>query len=162
MKIKLLQLSAILFFAAAINVQAQTRVGAGLAYGTEIEKMGINVNSQIFVKENIAIAPGIVYFFPKNLGSGFDFNWFDINLNGHYYFALNSVQPYALAGLNFAILSIDSGFGSANNTEIGLNLGGGVNFLIGGKLIPFGELRIVVGNADQLVFGGGVRLNING
>ena len=154
--------AAILTLTFTLNSKAQTRVGGGLVYGTEIENIGINLNGQYFIKENIAIAPGLNYFFPKALGSGFDLNWFEINANGHYYFNTGSIEPYALAGLNFAFLSVKSSFGDSSNTEVGLNLGGGANFDIGSSIKPFGELRIVIGDADQLVLGGGVRFTLGG
>jgi len=162
MKWKLLQIFAILFLVGVTKIWAQTRVGAGLVYGTEIESLGINANSQFFVRKDIAIAPDIVYFLTNDLGGGLERNWFDINLNGHYYFEGREVQPYVLIGLNYVINSVDSNFRSDNNTDIGMNIGGGANILIGGNLIPFAEMRFVIGNAKQVVFGGGVRLNING
>lgn len=79
MKRKILTITAVFIFAFALNSMAQTRVGGGLAYGTEIENVGINGNAQFFVKENIAIAPGFVFFFPKDFGI-VDINWFDIDL----------------------------------------------------------------------------------
>ena len=162
MKRKFLTITALLMFVFAFNSMAQTRVGAGLAYGTEIENLGINANAQFFINDNIAIAPGLVFFFPKDAGFGIDINWFDFNANGHYYFKRGSVEPYVLAGLNFARIKVESGSFDSSNTEIGLNIGGGANFDIGSSIMPFGELRIVVGDADQLVIAGGVRFPIGG
>lgn len=146
---------------------AQTRIGGGLVYGTEIENPGINAHGEIFLNEQWAIAPGIVYFFPKKIVEDLDFKWFEINANAHYYFEADGVEPYALGGLNIAMVSVDfpnfftGEVESETSTEVGLNIGGGVNFNTGGNLKPFGELRYVIGDADQLVIGAGIRFALN-
>lgn len=145
--------------------QGEVRVGGGLVYGTEIESLGINFRGDYALTEEILLAPDLVYFFPND-EFGIDFKWFDINLNGNYLFTVSNegITPYALAGLNIAILSVDlnnvPGFrGGGNSTEIGLNVGGGADFHLGG-FDAFGELRYAIGN-DQLVIGGGLKFPIN-
>ena len=156
----LITVLALTFTFAVQNAIAQTRIGGFLAYGTEIETLGLGAVGEFFVNENIAIAPGLLYFFPKDLG-GYDYTWFEINANGEYYFTTSgSAQVYGLAGLNFAFVSVDlpAAFGgNASSTEVGLNLGVGSNFDIGSSVLPFAELRFVIGNADQLVLSGGVK-----
>ncbi|MEO1053366.1 MAG: outer membrane beta-barrel protein [Bacteroidota bacterium] len=170
-------LTGMLLFAGIQVSQAQINIGGGLAYGTEIENPGIGVNAEIFVKENIAIRPGLVYFFPKDLineagSEDFKFKWFDVNINGNYYFETDGiVKPYGMAGLNFAFLTVPGfsfdfiggqiGTESETTTEVGLNLGGGANFELSGSVIPYAELRYVLSDADQLVISAGVRFNIN-
>jgi len=174
MKNKALLVLVILIAGLSFSTQAQTmKVGGGFVYGSEIENVGINVNGQYFLNDQWAIAPGFNYFFPKNFAGDLDYRWFEFNANGHYYFNVSSdaIEPYALGGLNFAFISVDyytgfSGFGvgeveSETTTEVGLNLGGGINFNIGSNLQPFGELRLVVSEADQIVIGGGVRYILN-
>lgn len=156
----------LLFFIVGVSVagisklNAQFRVGGGLVYGTEIENIGINANGEYKFNDQWAVAPGLTYFLPKDIG-GLDYTWFEFNANARYYFDATSVEPYVLGGLNFASLSIDYpdfyGYGNTSGTEVGLNLGGGVNFDIGSNVSPYGELRYVIGEADQLVIGGGVR-----
>ncbi len=144
--------------------QGTVRLGGGLAYGTEIESIGIQVRGDYAITDNILLAPDIIYFFPDS-DFGIDVNWFEINLNGNYLFQTNNpdVVPYALAGFNIAIVSVDfggiTGFSDANDTEVGFNLGGGADFLVG-AVIVFGELRYALGN-DQLVLAGGVKIPIN-
>ena len=142
------------------------RAGGGLVYGTEIENLGIQGRFDYAITDQILLAPDLIYFFPKSEGS-VDFKWFDINLNGNYLFDIGNpdVVPYALAGINIAILSVDLddfGFGDfgADGTEIGLNLGGGCDFVVG-SVIVYGELRYAISSADQLVIGGGVKFPLN-
>ncbi|MTI21424.1 hypothetical protein E1176_10375, partial [Fulvivirga sp. RKSG066] len=104
----------------------------------------------------------------SSINSDLDYKWFEFNANGHYYFDVeSSVEPYALGGLNFAFLSIDyydffgsEGVRNVSETYVGLNLGGGVNFNIDSSIQPYGELRLVLGEADQLVIGGGIRYTL--
>ena len=171
---KLLPLLVITFIALLSSTysNAQAKIGGGLVYGSEIETIGININGQYFINDNLAIAPGFNYFFPRNIVADLDYKWFEFNANAHYYFDVSSesVEPYALGGLNFAFLTVDyySGFfGSGDGVEtetetyVGLNLGGGVNFNIDSSIQPFAELRLVLGEADQVVIGGGVRYTLN-
>ena len=161
-----------LVLALPTDLQAQTsqgamRVGAQLGYGTEIESLGIGGRFDYALTDQILLAPDLMYFFGKSEGS-VDFSWFDINLNGNYLFDIGNadIVPYALAGLNFAIVSVDYDTGGSpidgdsSSTEIGFNLGGGADFAVG-TLTVFGELRFVLGDADQLVLAGGVKFPIN-
>lgn len=153
------------------NLQAQSekgamRVGGSLAFGTEIESLGIGARFDYAITDQILLAPDLLYFFGKS-ESGFDLNWFDINLNGNYLFNISNpdIIPYGLAGFNIAIVSVDydagSFFeGSSSSTDIGFNLGGGADFVVG-NLFVFGELRYVLSSADQLVIAGGVKFPIN-
>ncbi len=144
--------------------QGQVRLRGALVFGTEIESIGIQVGGDYAITDNILFAPDFIYFFPDS-DFGIDVNWFDINLNANYLFEVSNpdVVPYALAGFNIAIISVDfggiTGFSDANDTEVGFNLGGGADFLVG-AVVVFGEIRYALGN-DQLVLGGGVKIPIN-
>ncbi|TRX62568.1 porin family protein [Fulvivirga sp. M361] len=169
MKIKFLTTTLIISFVAFGGLCAQDiTVGGGFAYGTEIENIGLHLDGQYFIKENLAIAPSFYYYFPKEVVPGFDLKWFEFNANVNYYFELDSeVRPYALGGLNFAFLTVPSvsflGFETEKetSTEVGLNIGAGADFPLGGSVTPFGELRYIIGDADQLAIAAGVRFDIN-
>ncbi len=153
------------------NTQAQTakgdmRLGAQLGYGTEIESLGIGARFDYAITDQILLAPDLMYFFGKSQ-DGVDFSWFDINLNGNYVFEMSNpdIIPYVLAGLNIAFFSVDfegiSIFpGGGSSTNIGLNLGGGVDFVVS-TFFVFGELRYVLSSSDQLVISGGVKFPLN-
>ncbi len=167
MRNKILILIGIAIIASCSQSFAQTKLGGGLAYGSEIENVGINVHGEYFFNEQWSGEVGFVYFLPKNIVGDLNLKWFEINTNAHYYFDVDNVEPYAIGGLNIAIVSSDfvnpftGEQSSVSNTEVGLNIGGGVSFDIGSAVKPFGELRYVLGDADQLVIGGGVRFNLN-
>ncbi|MCB0620041.1 MAG: hypothetical protein KDC41_15295, partial [Saprospiraceae bacterium] len=79
-------------------------------------------------------------------------NFSTLNVDGHYLFLNESFLVYALAGLNLAFVSVDLGaFGDASDSELGLNLGGGIQLPITDALGLLGEVKYVIGDADQLV-----------
>lgn len=87
-------------------------------------------------------------FFP-----GADVDWLDVNVNLFYHFHLPdspSVVPYLGGGLNLANVS-----NGDSETEMGLNLGGGVRFP-GISVTPFVEARGVISGAEQFVVTGGL------
>lgn len=130
-------------------------VGGGLAYGSEVEAIGIQAGATYAITEEISAAADFIIFFPDN------YDWWELNVNGHYnFFSEDNVSVYGLAGLNYATLSVDLGqFGDASDSELGLNLGGGAEFgLDFAKL--YTELKYVIGNADQLGISAGLRFDI--
>lgn len=175
----LLRKGVILIFIFALTVtfqkaHAQAAVGGGLAYGTEIESPGINLNGTYKLNENIALAPGLIYYFPKSYYADYKLKWLELDLNGHYYFNTSSnIKPYALAGLNFSFItfptynfsSLFGGTGEVENettTKVGLNLGGGVEFDIDAPVKPFGQISYsIIDTFDQLVIVAGVRFPLN-
>lgn len=163
---KLTTLAAALCAATVIGTSAasaQTVIGAGLAF-TDADPfdLGIQVNAYI----PIAAVPGLrvggdfTYYLPQD-----DFNFFAINGNGQYYFmATPELSLYGLGGISFSRLSVDideiPGFdGSASNTDIGINIGVGLEFMVGFGTI-FGEAKIVTGDHDRIGIAGGVRIPI--
>lgn len=156
------------------KVQGQAAVGGGLAFGTEIESVGINLNGTYLITENIAVAPSLIYWIPKSYFADFKLKWFEVDLNGHYYFdAGGNIKPYALAGLNFSFITVPTYYGvnwlggtvetrNHTTTKVGLNLGGGVEFDIDAPIKPFGQLNYtIIDNFDQLVIMAGVRFPLN-
>lgn len=113
--------------------------------------------------EDVSGVGEFIYFFP---GDEFgDLTYFEINGNLKYAFSLedSSLRPFALGGLNIARLSVDDDtFGDvdASSTDVGLNLGGGLDLGSGG-LQPSVGARIELGGGDGFVifgsiaFGGG-------
>ena len=147
---------------------AQTTIGGGIAFGTDIESVGLHAGGQFFVNERLAIAPSILYYFPREIVEGFNFKWFEINGNVNYYFITDEkVNVYGLTGLNVSIVSVPVftfsnifGGGDVDNsstTEIGLNIGVGADFDIGSNITPFGQLRYNISSFNQLAIEAGVR-----
>lgn len=165
LKTILLGIAISLGFIFSTQAQEETRIGGFLAYGTEIKNVGIGVNAEFPIIENLTISPGFIYYLPKK-EYGIKVNWFEVNANANYYFiSQDNMSVYGLGGLNYSSVkvSVDAtwmGNYSASDGRFGLNLGGGINFKIGGSLIPFAELKYVIIDGGQLVAGAGVKFNI--
>ncbi|PVW17409.1 outer membrane protein [Marixanthomonas spongiae] len=170
MKTKKLIFTAFLFFAGLVVSQAQidTRIGAELAYGTEIENLGIGANAEFGVLDNLSISPSFIYYFPKEEGP-IKVNWWEINGNVNYYFIQDEgFHLYGLGGLNYTNVSIDADidygdFGysvDSSDGRFGLNLGAGANMDLGSNIMPFAELKYVIIDGGQLVLAAGVKFNI--
>lgn len=101
--------------------------------------------------ENMGLMGDFIWFFPE----GFDY-W-EINGNLTYDFAVanSSIVPFALAGLNVAHASVEFEGVSASDTELGLNLGGGVTFG-GSRLRPTVGGRIQLGGGESFVLFGAI------
>lgn len=159
-----------LIFISNTNLYAQDEsgdisIGGGLGYGTEIESIGIQVGGVYRINEQFRGAADIIYYFPDEIGAGYDYNWMEFNANGHYLFLEeDDMLVYALAGLNFARVSIDYPDneiygGSYSDTEIGLNIGAGLEYDIDFAFL-YAELKYALSSADQLVLSAGLRFPI--
>jgi opacity protein-like surface antigen len=99
------------------------------------------------------------YYFPSH-PSGTSAHFWEINGNLAYRFrvpARSSFRPYGGGGLNIAHSSASAGTVSGSSTNADLNILAGTTFRVKSSVTPFAEIRGVVGNANQVVFTGGVR-----
>ncbi|MGB3465432.1 MAG: hypothetical protein WBA74_09180 [Cyclobacteriaceae bacterium] len=154
----------VLMLIAGSTCYAQKYVGGGIAFGSEIESVGLFVNGEYFVTDQISVAPSLIYFAPRDFGS-VKIRQSEFNINGNYHFDTDTgLDFYALAGLNFAFIStpIVNPFTGvetrSSNTEVGLNIGGGFNYQWKDNLLPFVEIKYSLSDYDQLVLMGGVKL----
>ena len=114
--------------------------------------------------ENLSINPSFVYFFPDG-----DFDFWEINGDVVYRFVVADdvpVLPFALAGLNIARFSTPSvtvlgQTVGGSNTEIGLNLGGGVGFRAE-SVLPFVGAKFEIQDSSGFVVFGGVGFTVGG
>jgi opacity protein-like surface antigen len=160
-----------LMFALSTNVHAQMKVGAGLAFGTDAEALGLTGNFYTAFPsvENLSVGGDIIYFLSKEVSPFLDRKWFELNLNGQYeFYAEQMINAYALGGLNIARQKFEySGLGSSpyfddSKTKVGLNLGVGGEYAFNESLLAFAEFKFVLSDFDQAVFSAGVRLPIGG
>lgn len=166
-----LSLAFIGFFSTTANAQEiDTRLGVMLAYGTEIENIGIGANAEFGIADNLSISPSLIYYFPKTEGP-IKVNWFEVNGNANYYFVNDGeFHVYGLAGLNYSSVKAKydgagyeelPGSYSASDGRFGLNLGAGANMYISNSgIMPFAELKYVIIDDGQLVIAAGVKFNI--
>ncbi len=157
MKKLLFLVSVVLCLFTVQSVSAQ-KIGGFLAYGSEIESLGIGVNGEFDLSQKLTLSPGFVFYFPNN-----NVTWIELNGNLNYYFLREGVDLYGLAGLNLSILSYDNdypGTEDGSNSEIGINVGLGINFDVGQSFKPFAEMKYVISDADQLGIFFGLKFNL--
>lgn len=169
MKTKVLLTTTLLFAGFFIgSAQTETRLGAMIAYGTEVENVGIGVNAEFPIMEKLTVSPNFIYYLPKD-EYGANLNWWELNGNLHYYFtSTENMGFYGIGGINYSHVSFDfennSGFGdsSINSSDgrIGLNLGAGANFNIDSGITPFAEAKYVIIDGAQLVLAAGIKFNL--
>lgn len=128
-----------MFAVTEANAQKRGEMAAGaqLVYGTGdgLSNFGLGAKFQWNVIDNLRLEPSFNYFFEKDM-----VNMWDLSANAHYQFSLSdSFVAYPLAGISVMGVSVDVpkfdlgygysvGGGSASDTEIGFNIGGGVDY----------------------------------
>ena len=149
----------------------QFKIGPYLAYHDDAD-LGIGgfVNIPLEdIEENLSAAADFGWFFPDDGGMNeFDVDYWELNGNLLYRFPLETTTlvPWALGGINIAHGSVarDHGeFGeySGNDTEIGLNLGGGVTFGTG-PMAPFAGVKFELSGGEGAVIFGGLSFTVGG
>lgn len=144
----------------AATAEAQDS-GGGLHVGPQINfaddtdiGVGVRVSGDLGGYPGWEIMGSFDLYFPES-----DVDFWEINGNVIYNIDARSttVFPYAGGGLNVAHASFDGGPGNGgSDTEIGLNVLGGVKFATDGPLTPYAELRGTVDGSDQLVVTAGI------
>jgi len=145
------------FFFSLQTVFAQDfRGGGGLLYGTVAKNPGINFRGDVLIDKQWSISPQFNWFFNRENGP-FIHRWNAINIDAHYYFEVdNTWKIYPIFGVNFATVSEKFNGVTYSNSYIGANLGAGTEYVLNSRLSGFGEVKYVIGDADQAVFTLGV------
>ncbi|MFK7846426.1 MAG: outer membrane beta-barrel protein [Rhodothermales bacterium] len=144
--------------------EGEQLIGGGLIYGSEIEKLGLQLSYFYFMTTAIALGGDISFFFPEKtefVDSSFTQTLFTLNVMAHYVvFTTLIFRAYVLAGLNYAVFRFKSEgefiSGSSSSSEIGLNLGGGIEYALAAGFL-FLELKYILSDFDQLVLAVGYR-----
>lgn len=145
-------------------VSAQISAGGGLSFGSEIETVGLNLRGGYVIENQFNVGMDFNFFAPKKSGPA-KVGWVGVNVNAAYWFqATDELTLYPLVGLNISSIRATANYlgatSSNRQTEIGLNLGGGVMYKID-NIAPFIEGKYVVSEFDQAVFSLGVLFLIN-
>jgi outer membrane immunogenic protein len=144
----------------SITTYAQSKIGGGLAYGTDIEEPGLFIQGEFHIKSNLSIAPDVIIYFVDD-SPGVKRGFWEFNANVNYYFTEGAARVYGLAGLNYATATVDiDGFGDDSNSELGINLGIGANFDINSPIEPFTEFKLTVSDFDQAVLKFGIKYKL--
>jgi len=163
-------LLALAFTLLSTGAFAQFSVAGGVSFGTEIENIGIFARGAYDFTDVIRGNATINFFLGESAGEGgfsASTNLWTVNFDGHYLLVEeDAINIYALAGLNLSTIRVkfDDPTGiigdfSESTTEIGFNVGGGVEFPLD-SFSPFAEVKYVLSDFDQLVIMAGARFPI--
>lgn len=140
--------AAALFSIAPLSAQGQVLLGPTLAFHDDLDfGIGATVGFDLpSISPGVGFMGDFIIFFPDGI------DYFEINLNGTYDFPLedSTVLPFVLAGLNIGRASVDFAGVSASNTDVSLNLGGGVGFDAGNMRPKVGG-RFALGDGTAFV-----------
>lgn len=140
---------------------AEWTIGAQVVYGSKgsLPGVGIHLKTQYLDSWRTGVSGN--YYFKKD-----GVTTYDINLEGNYIFDVSDkVRLYPLAGGRLALWhadNVDAGawrFERDDKThyEIGFNVGGGIDYLVGDHLTLNGEVKYeYLKNADWVLFAVGV------
>ena len=135
--------------------KGETAAGINLAYGSEIESLGLGARFQYGILDQLRAEVGFNGFFEHDHTS-----CWDVNLNAHYLVGLYNDQLfiYPLAGLNYTMVNYKGEKNSlGEENHIGLNLGAGVEYEFTEHWGVNLEYRhTIVRKVDQGVIGVGV------
>ncbi len=147
---KHLIIGTILFVCSLSTGIAQTALGGGLALLDG--RLGLQARYQQNWKEQIDLSANFNYFL------GGDVSIWSANLDAHYLLLdSESIALYPLAGFNLGRVALANSSGTAD-IDLGINLGGGLNFALNETIRLFGEIKYVLLSFDQVVFNVGVLL----
>lgn len=117
--------------------QGDMWVGANANYGmhSDYKNLGIGAKIQWEFMDNIRVEPSFNYYFKKDLCT-----MYDVNINGHYLINAGGLTIYPLAGVTLLgtkvtvpainVMGYNTPEVSASDSNLGLNVGGGVEFPI--------------------------------
>lgn len=148
-----------------LGANAQLNAGLGLDHGSAVDEFGLDLRVGYQFNEQFNVVGDFSMFFVDDGGQFVESRyWNEFNINLHYYYAVSEgiFSPYALMGLNTTFWGIKyedrPGFGESENSdsEIGLNLGGGVDFNVDENFKPFFEVKYLMIddlNQGEITFG---------
>lgn len=154
----IIQLLVLCLAIVALNSQesnAQVKAGAGMAFGSDIEQVGIqgDLHYRLTNYPALQFGAGFIYYFPKD-----NHDFYEVNLNGAYIFYEEFMfKSYLYTGLNYARSKINNQITSVSDNAVGLNIGLGAEYDMG-PFLAFGDLKYVISEFDQPVFSIGLRL----
>jgi len=132
-------------------------LGPHAEFATNDLDFGIGAQFSYPVANRFDIYPTFDYYFPGN-----DLTVFTLDGTVRYWPKINvkNAGLYAGAGLNWTHSKFNPpGPGSASSSDVGLSLLGGWMFKQV-SLLPFAQIRVVIGDADRVEFGGGINFKL--
>lgn len=156
----------LLSFAIAPTATAQFSLGAGLAYGTDIEEPGIQIGGTYQLNEDMRLGTDIIYWLVGSdsfFGESISFTFVEVNANFNYIFYNNNdliLYGIGTLGIHYASSSFEfEEFASESysDAELGFGLGAGLEYDLGGAKL-YAEPRFFLSGFDQLALAAGLRI----
>ena len=138
-----------------ISLSAQFTFGAGISINVDDSFFGLSGKGHYQINDEYAGQASLTYFLENNNVSFFIVD-LDVIYNGFNIGDLEGFSIKALGGLQVASASVDTGFGSASDTELGLNVGVNAVIPLTDRLDLYIEPKFVISGIDGFVISGGV------
>ena len=147
----------------SMPAQAQQKgdmaAGGNLVIGTgdSYTNIGIGAKFQYNVTDPIRLEGSFTYFLEKDHVS-----MWDLSVNGHYLFPVaDQITVYPLAGLCILGVKVSGWGGSASDSDIAFNLGGGIDYKLTDKLTLNAEAKYKICNGwDRALLSVGVAFKL--
>lgn len=147
--------------ALAQGTEGDIAIGAGIAYGTDIEEIGLQASGTYVLNEDMRVGGDIIYWLTDD--SDFASTTFvEVNANFNYIFhKQEDLIIYALGtlGIHYGKVDIEGISNGSSDTELGLGVGAGLEYDLGGVVL-YVEPRLFLSGFDQLSLAAGVRFPI--
>ena len=153
----------VLALVAAPPADAQTswELGPQVGYDIDREELVLGASSRIHVPSAPVTFNPSFEFYPSIGGQGVDASLFVMNFDVQYQLQAQSIEPYVGGGLFWrrASVGLDVGGLPVNVTDsnLGLNLKGGMVFKTSGSMMPYAEAGLALGGGtESFILKGGV------
>ena len=147
-KNKLILLLVLFMFAMTPHLKAS--VGLRIGSYTDADELFVGGEFNTRIAHRTYLNPNLEYVLVDN-GT-----YMTINLDIHYDL-LESRATYVWAGGGLALQYFDWEGDNNSNTEMGINLLAGVGLKTSGRVMPYIQGKIILGDADDFVLGLGIR-----
>ena len=160
-KIKNLALSTFLVLTcqSAFSQTEKISFGVGVEHGSLVEELGLDLRLGYRATEKVDLVLDFNFFLLENDGRFIKRRfWNEVNFNLHYYHCTSDkvFQPYTILGLNLTNVGIKYDDHPVfdddreSESELGLNLGGGLEVNASPIIKPFAEVKyLMVTDYDQ-------------
>ena len=158
------------------ELKKRSHIGGGIAFGSDIVSLGINVLWTYKVQEELRVTPNFTWFFPnKTEFISYDLTQYlwELNVDANYLipFEHDKVNIYVIGGLNLSRLIKK---GESKNQDItsdeynfrepklyyGINIGVGGEYSFNKMIRGLLEAKYVFSGNDQLVVKAGVAVSV--
>lgn len=131
---------------------SRLRAGAGFVYASDINNLGITFNGVYNLNDIWEGSLGITHIFPNN-----NFQYTILDFDAHYIFykANEELNFYGIGGIALTFYQINSA--STNHSDVGLNVGAGMNYKLTDFLNLAPEVRLTISDGSYARIGATVQ-----